>query len=160
MSVPKSQRGEGKLVLHTELRKLAAHTLVKTRNANKFGASATYFIERDDTGEIVSVEEKRSSSRESLAKRIEDAAIGAGECAWRANDIRVGEHGEGWPERRALQEECIRHLDALLWLLNVARTACGLSGKETKHWTGMVRTCGKLARGWRDKDVKRYGRIQ
>lgn len=159
MTVPKSQRSESKLLVHVELRKLADHTLVKTRNANKFGASATYYIERDERGLVVSVEEKRSTSRAELARRIEDAAIGAGECAWRANDVKVGKRGEGWPERKSLQDECIRRLDSLLWLLNVARKACGLSGKEVKHWTDITRACKKLVAKWRDADVERYGRL-
>ena len=159
MSVDKSHRRDGKLHVHAEMRRLANHTLVKTRNENKFGASATYYIERDESGAVVSIEERRSASREALAKRIEDAAIGAGECAWRANDIMVGKHGEGWPERKALQGESIRHLDSLLWLLNVARKACGLSGKEVKHWSGMARTCKELTIRWRAGDVERYGKL-
>ena len=159
MTVPKSERSESKLLVHVELRKLADHTLTKTKNANKFGASATYYIERDERMLVTSITEKRSTSRAELARRIEDAAIGAGECAWRANDVKVGKRGEGWPERSALQDECVRRLDSLLWLLNVARKACGLSGKEVKHWSDMARTCKKLAKNWHDADVKRYGKL-
>ncbi|MBR3653185.1 MAG: hypothetical protein IKN60_04455 [Bacteroidales bacterium] len=156
MSVPKSLRGEQRLHVHVELRRVAEHTLTKTRNASKFGSVATYRVTYDESGRIESVEERRSGSREALARRIEDAALGACECAWRANDIRVGELGEGWPERHALQEESVRHLDALLMLLNVARVACGLTGREVRYWSDITRDTRDLVRRWRDADRRRY----
>ncbi|MBQ9041595.1 MAG: hypothetical protein IJ111_02140 [Eggerthellaceae bacterium] len=152
MSVPKSQRSEGRLKLHVELRRLVDHTLAKTKNARKFGGMANYVITRDEHGLVTSIEEHRTSSRMALAERIEHAAIAAGECAWRANDIRIE---EDWPERHRLQAECIRNLDALMWLIEVARASCGLSGREARHWSDMARDARNLARRWRDSDAKR-----
>lgn len=158
MSVPKSQRTESRLHVHVELRRVVSHTLTKTRNSRKFGSVATYAIERDDEGRVVAISEQRASSREALARHLEDEAIAAASCAWRANDIRVGERGEGWGRRRDLQNRSIEHLDCLLMLVNVAREACGLTGREVRHWSELVTGTRDLVRRWRDADAKRYGR--
>ena len=156
MSVPKSRRTEAKMHVHVELRRVLRHTLAKTRNTNKFGGSTTYELVRDERGMVTSIVEHRSASREAIAHRLDHAAIAASECAWRANDIRVGDHGEGYEERRRLQEESIRHLGALLMLIDVARAECGLSGKEVKYWSDLTRQTRGLVRKWRDGDARRY----
>ena len=158
MSVPKSQRSEHKLHVHVELRRLANHTLTKTGNANKFGMQATYLIERDEYGNVTTVEERRASARSSLARRLEDAAIGALTCAWQANSIRVGPNGEGYDRRRALQDESVRHLDVLHELIGLTRETCGLTSKEVGYWAGQTSMTRMLVRKWRDGDARRYRR--
>lgn len=153
MTVPKSQRGESRLHVHVELRKLIDHTLKKTKNSKKFGCVKTYVIERGEHGEVVSIEEHASASRQALANRIEHAVILAGECAWRANDLRIE---TDYPQRRKLQDECIRNLDALMWLIEVSRLSCGLSGREVRYWSDMARDTRNLVRKWKDSDAKRH----
>lgn len=153
MSVPKSQRSEARLKVHTDIRKLIDHTLTKTRNGRKFGGMARYVIERDQDGRVTAIEEHRTASRSALADRLDEAAIAAGECAWRANDIKIC---EGYAERRRLQDEAIRNLDALIWLIEVARLSCNLSPREARHWSDMARSARAITRKWRDSDARRH----
>ena len=155
MSVPKSQRSKPKLEVHVRLRRLVAHTLTKTRNGHKFGSCATYVIARDERGLVASIEEHRTSSRKALAERIEESALLAGECAWRANDVRVASRAD-YELRHGLQQESIRHLDALSWLVECTRECCGLSGREVAYWSDLVREARGLVRKWRDADARRY----
>ena len=156
MTVIKSQRSESKLAVHVELRKLIDHTFNKTRNSKKFSSVKTYMLERDDSGNIVSITETKTGSKEALARRIENAAILAGECAWRANGIRVGKNGEGYETRLQLQNEAIRNLEALTYLVNTARKICSLTGKETKYWIDAIGKNRSMVAKWRDSDRKRY----
>lgn len=156
MSVPKSQRSTSKkLYAHVKLRKLVRHTLEKTRNGRKFGGMANYVIARDEAGRVVSIEEHRTSSRAALAERIERAAIAAGECAWRANGIVV-ESPADFAERHRLQQECLRNLDALSWLVECTRECCGLSAREVAYWQELVKESKGLVVKWRDADSKRF----
>lgn len=152
MTVPKSLRTESKLQVHVVLRKLVAHTLTKTKNGKKFGGATNYVITRDDRGAVVSIETHRTAARESLAARIENAALAAGECAWRANDIRID---SDYAARKKLQEQCLYNLDALMWLIEIARETCNLSGKETKYWQDLTKQAKGLVRSWKESDAKR-----
>lgn len=152
MTVPKSLRSESKLHVHVVLRKLVSHTLTKTKNKSKFGGSTRYEISRNDEGEITEITVFESSDRKSLAARIENAAIMAGECAWRANDLHLESEFEA---RRKLQEQAVYNLDALSWLIEVAREKCNLSGKEVKYWQDLAKQAKKLVINWKESDAKR-----
>ena len=64
--------------------------------------------------------------------------------------------GSNYDVRRALQDACVRDLDTMLMLVNVARSACGLSGREAKYWTELIQSTRGLVRKWRDADARRF----
>lgn len=156
MTVPKSKRSEPKLHVHVELRRLVEHTLVKTSNLNKFGRVRRLEIERDEAGVMTAITETSHGSRGTLARHLQDAALDAAKRAWQANDVMVGKDGSNYDVRRALQDACVRDLDTMLMLVNVARSACGLSGREAKYWTELIQSTRGLVRKWRDADARRF----
>ena len=156
MSVHKSKRSEPKLHVHVELRRLVRHTLAKTSNSNKFGRVKRYEIDRDEAGLVTAITETSQGSRDTLARHLQDAALHAAEHAWQANDVMVGKGGQNYATRRALQDACVRDLDNLLMLINVAREECGLSGREARYWTDLTESTRGLVRNWRDADARRY----
>lgn len=131
MSVPVSQRGEGKLEAFTAATDLIKYTLQITANEKVF------------------LPKYRSTT-----SRIEDAAISIGQDIWEANGIYVKTQDEK-EERHRLQKEALRKCDALLYLITIAKPVYHLSGKRVSFWTGKVRRVKELVRSWRDSDAKR-----
>ena len=157
MSVHATERTESRLHVHVVCDEFVAHTLNKVANAKKFGVTVEQV-----TGPDGNVAETRvNAGHAKLGQRLEDAALECGECAWRANDVRVGEHGEGYAERRALQDRAIRSADAFLYLVRLTRKHCGLTGREVKAWADKAREAKAVLRRWRDSDASRYaGRLK
>lgn len=157
MSVNATERTESKLHVHVVCDAFVEHTLNKVANIKKFGVSVENVVTPTEGGGFT-IETRISEGHAKLGQRLEDAALGCGECAWRANDIRVGKNGEGYAERRALQDEAIRNADAFLYLVRLTRKYCGLTGREVKAWADKAREAKAILRKWRDSDADRYGR--
>ena len=159
MSVHATQRTESLLHVHIVCDDFVAHTLTKVANTRKFGVTVEQTVTPADDGSL-HIETRVNAGHAKLGQRLEDAALGCGESAWRANDIRVGEHGEGYIERRALQDAAIRNADAFLYLVRLTRKHCGLTGREVKAWADKARDAKAILRRWRDSDAARYaGRL-
>lgn len=131
MSVPVSQRGDGKLEAFTMATELIRYTLQITSNEKVF------------------LPKYRSTT-----SRLEDAALAIGQSIWEANCIYV-KTAEDKAERHRLQKEAIRKCDVLLYLITVSKSVYHLSGKRVSHWSGLVRRVKELVRAWRDSDAKR-----
>ena len=157
MSVNATQRTESLLHVHIVCDDFVAHTLTKVANTRKFGVTVEQVTTPTECGGWVT-ETRVNAGHAKLGQRLEDAALGCGESAWRANDIRVGQHGEGYAERRALQDAAIRNADAFLYLVRLTRKHCRLTGREVKAWADKARDAKAILRRWRDSDAARYAR--
>ncbi len=91
--------------------------------------------------------------------RIVDTAITVGLDMWKANGIKVGDSADRWRTRHALQEDACMQLDALLYLMGVARRLYHLRSGKYEHWARLAIETRDLARKWRDSDARRYGHL-
>lgn len=158
MTVPASKRTASKMDVHMALDDLVSHTLTKVANARKFGVCATNEVAPAGDG-AMTVVTRVSPGHLALGRRIEDAAVAAGELAWRANDVRVAD-AASYAERRRMQDQAVREVDALLYLVRLTRKHCGLTGREVKAWSDKATRARDLLRKWRDSDARRYGHLR
>lgn len=90
---------------------------------------------------------------------IVETALVAGCDMWEANGIRV-RGAEDYALRRSLQDEAIRKLNVLLYLMTIARKLDHLRRKKYEHWVGLATSTRDMARKWRDSDAKRHSRLE
>lgn len=158
MSVRVCDRKENKLHVHQLIDDLVSHTLTKCANMRKFGTRTEATVEKNDDGTL-SITIATSRERSELADRLEHAAVMCGECAWRANDIRVDNDPIRWRERKRLQDEAVSHIVAFAYLVRYTRRHCGLSNKEIDAWTRKASAAKRALKSWRDGDVKKHGHL-
>lgn len=138
MSVPVSERSEGKFSLAIKAESLARYTIEIASNENVF--LPVY--------------------RERLTDEIVMHALEAYMEIRDANDtiVHVGskdQHHE-WMERRRHQEQALTHCRRLLWLIDIAHRVFHLSGKRVKYWGEMTINVRNRIQAWMQNDAERY----
>ena len=136
MSVRVSERSESKLEVQEKAEKLVSHTVHIMSNPKVFDPRYSRFHDR-----------------------IVDCAVSVGQCLWEANGIRVEKDPAKYRLRRGLQDEAIRSINNMFYLMAVARRLDHLRSRKYSHWVEMTRTVKELAVAWRDSDARRYGRL-
>lgn len=136
MSVNKSQRTEGKLLVNELARDLAAYTIQITSNPK-------VFLPKYQTA---------------LTDEIVKCAISIHKHAWTANNVMVrGQSGrEHYTLRRQNQELAIVECNNLLSLIDIAKPLFHLSGKRCQYWGKKTIEVRNKIRGWIESDAKRY----
>ena len=133
MSVVKSKRDEGRLLVLTKANELATYTI-------KICSNEKNFPKRD---------------RWLLTQRIVEQATMAYTDARKANAVKVVTM-EDYKLRREYQMRCRCDLEALLGLIEIAYMALRLDGGRVEYWTKCAMDCEDKLANWRTSDRKRY----
>ena len=138
MSVPVSERDEGKFTLAVKAEYLARYTIEITANENVFLPE----YRRAVTDDII-------STAKNIYLEIREA-----------NDVivRVGTvfHLEDFRERNRLQRKALRDCKRLLYLIDLAHRVFHLSTKRVKYWSQIVKNIKDRVHGWIDDDMNRF----
>lgn len=132
MSVIKSKRKQGRLVVLTKAIELATYTVATCRNEK-------YFPKRD---------------RWLLTQHIVREAVDVLCCIRRANAVRPATP-EASAYRRDQQIQAHAHAEALLTLLEIAYGTLNVETGRIEHWTGLVLEVETLLQAWRKSDQNR-----
>lgn len=137
MSVPEGKRHSGRLEVHLKAQALASYTAKILSNEKIFDPKVD--------PEII--------------RRIKGAAYDIYALLWTANKI----HAETGPINRELrfrkQEEAYLLCDEMLAYIGVAKQVFHLRSKRMKYWAGLIVEVQRLIQGWKESDVKRYGKL-
>lgn len=140
MSVPASDRQDGKLTVLVVALKLTKYTLQITKNQKIFKPEYNTAI----TNDIIHT-----------AKEIYI-------LAWRANNIRVRDpndpdgDADRLKERLQLQAAAIEQCNELLPLIQIAKPIFHLSVGRVEYWGKLTINARTYLRSWRAADKKRY----
>lgn len=133
MSVPETQRQEGKLTVLTKAKELAVYSGRILANQKKFDPMYDDFLGNDI---------------KAVAKNI-----------YRyikfANNIRV-QNRDTALARKKLQGKAVEACEDMLINIEIAYPLYHLDGKRVEYWTNMTTDVESLVRAWRDGDRARY----
>lgn len=133
MSVPKTKRGEGQLVVVTKAEELAEHTIKICKNEKYFP----------------------KAYRWCFTTKLVDSAVSIYCLIREANAIYVS-NKDDFALRRQKQIEAMALTDSLLGLIDLAKRVYGLEGSKTEHWANLVKDVRNPLRQWRKSDEQRY----
>ena len=133
MSVPVNQRTHGKLETLVKARTLCVHTLTVTKNENLFPPAY----------------------KATVTDKIVNLSIDIFVHCFSANDVYVNSH-EDYMQRIMLQEQAAAECDALLALIQIAKSLFHLDSRKVKYWAELAIEAKKLIKAWKDSDSKRY----
>lgn len=141
MSVVKSQRSEGNLVVISKANNLATYTIHICSNEKNFP--------------------KRY--RWCLSSKIVDAAIEICENINKGNSVYV-KTAKDFEIRHKFQVEALSATYSLLTVINIAydtfrENGVSITSDRLEHWVSMVYEVQQLIRKWRDADNERYKNI-
>ena len=133
MSVPKTQRGEGQLVVITKAEELAEYTVKICKNEKHFPKAFRWCFTHKIVDEAVSIY-----------------------CLIReANSIYVYNQDD-FALRRSKQIEALALTDSLLGLIDLAKRVYDLEGSRVEHWANLIKDVRNPLRQWRKSDEQRY----
>lgn len=133
MSVVKSKRGEGQLVVITKAEELAEYSVKICKNEKHFP----------------------KAFRWCFTMKIVDEAVSIYTLIREANTIFVTTK-EDYSLRRRKQLEALSLTDSLLGLIDLAKRVYGLDSDRVEHWALLVKNVGKPLRKWLKSDEERY----
>lgn len=133
MSVIKSKRQEGRLVVLTKAREMCSYTLTICKNEKHFPKRGRWI----------------------LTQPIVTEALEIMSCIRRANSVRV-ESRTDYTYRRNQQVQALAHAEALLTLMDIAYEVLNIDSDRIQHWTGLVLEVETLLQKWRRSDSERY----
>ena len=133
MSVVKSKRGEGQLVVITKAEELAEYSVKICKNEKHFP----------------------KAFRWCFTMKIVDEAVSIYTLIREANTIFVTTK-EDYSLRRRKQLEALSLTDSLLGLIDLAKRVYGLEGSRVEHWALLVKNVSKPLRKWLKSDEERY----
>lgn len=137
MSVVKSKQTEGKLLVVTKARELAAYTIKICSNEKNFPKRYRWCI----TAKIV------------------DCAIDVSSSVNAANSIYVNnDNKKDYQLRRQYQTKALAETYALFSMIDIAYSVFGIESKRIEYWTRLVNEVQVLLRNWRKSDYDRYGK--
>lgn len=137
MSVVKSKQTEGKLLVVTKARELAAYTIKICSNEKNFPKRYRWYI----TAKIV------------------DCAIDVSSNVNAANSIYVNDDNKkDYQLRRQYQTKALAETYALLSMIDIAYSVFSIESKRIEYWTRLVNEVQVLLRNWRKSDYDRYGK--
>ena len=133
MSVVKSKRGEGQLVVITKAEELAEYSVKICKNEKHFP----------------------KAFRWCFTMKIVDEAVSIYTLIREANTIFVTTK-EDYSIRRRKQLEALSLTDSLLGLIDLAKRVYGLDSDRVEHWALLVKNVSKPLRKWLTSDEERY----
>ena len=133
MSVVKSKRGEGQLVVITKAEELAEYSVKICKNEKHFP----------------------KAFRWCFTMKIVDEAVSIYTLIREANTIFVTTK-EDYSLRRRKQLEALSLTDSLLGLIDLAKRVYGLDSDRVEHWVLLVKNVSKPLRKWLKSDEERY----
>ena len=133
MSVVKSKRGQGKLLVYTKANELAVYTMQICSNEKHFPKRYRWCI----TNEIV------------------QCALGINNCIAAANAIYIADDDEDARKMcRSYQTKALAESYALLSMIDIAYRAFGIESARIEYWTRLVKDLQTLLRNWRKSEEK------
>jgi hypothetical protein len=133
MSVVKSKRDEGELVVVTKANELATYTIKICSNEANFPKRYRWCI----------------------TNKIVDAALEINNQIIKANSVFVKDQSD-YELRKKYQTEGLAATYSLLSMIDIGYRIFGIDSKRIKHWTGLVLDVQNLMRNWRKRDIERY----
>ena len=133
MSVVKSKRGEGQLVVITKAEELAEYSVKICKNEKHFPKAFRWYF----------------------TMKIVDEAVSIYTLIREANTIFVTTK-EDYSLRRRKQLEALSLTDSLLGLIDLAKRVYGLDSDRVEHWALLVKNVSKPLRKWLKSDEERY----
>ena len=133
MSVPVSQRSQGKLEVCIKSRDLATYTLQITKNKKIF----------------------KEEYQEAITDKIISTALDIHMLVWTANNILVNSYDD-MVERLMTQDQAAVKCNVLLSLIDIADPLFHLKRKRVMFWGDKIINVRTLIRAWHNSDRKRY----
>ncbi len=133
MSVVKTKRGEGKMVVITKSNELAVYTIKICSNEKHFPKHYRWCI----------------------TNKIVDAALEINNNATKANAVYVN-CAEDLSLRKSYQMQAIASTYSLLSMIDIAYRTFGIESDRIEYWTKLVSEVQRLLRQWRKSDNERY----
>lgn len=133
MSVVKSKRGEGRLLVITKTSELATYTIQVCSNEKNFPKRYRWCI----------------------TSKIVDAAIEISNNAVSANSVYVKDDAD-FKLRKQYQTKALASTYALLSMIDVAYRAFGIETSRIEHWTRLIVEVQTMLRNWKKADLERY----
>ena len=137
MSVRSDKRGETKLAVLENAKKLSEYTLRKCTNNNIFPLRF----------------------RNSITTRLNNASMDAMICIFKANKVLVKTE-EDFTMRRNFQNEAHANIQTMLVLIDLAyKMFEGLTGKKVDYWITLCYETDEKLMAWMRSDAKRYEKL-
>jgi hypothetical protein len=136
MSVVKSKRDDGELVVVTKANELATYTIHICSNENHFPKRYRWCI----------------------TNKLVDAALDINNCIIKANSVFVRDRAD-YQLRKRYQTEGLAATYSLLGMIDIAYRTFGIESDRVKHWTGLALDVQNLMRNWRKNDIERYEKL-
>lgn len=133
MSVVKSKRGEGQLVVLTKSSELAAYSIKICSNEKCFPKRYRWCI----------------------TSKIVDAAVEISNNAVMANSVFVKDEFD-YKLRKQYQTKALSSTYALLSMIDMAYRVFGIEAGRIEHWTRLTVEVQTMLRNWRKTDIERY----
>ena len=136
MSVVKSKRGEGQLLVITKANELATYTIKICSNEKNFPKHYRWCI----------------------TNKIVDSALDINNYITMANAVFVTDKNDV-ALRKQFQTKAIAASYALLSMMDIAYRTFGIESKKIEYWTGLVIEVQNYLRNWKKSDAERYNDI-
>lgn len=144
MSVPKSKRGQGHLLVFTKLRQLCDYTQALVNNKKYFPVDD--FVVEDG-------KKKPNNIKPDLAKDIYRETRAIDNYATRANKVFVKTQ-EDFNLRREFWSKAVAETAALLKDMEKAMVLCNIPSRVINYWTGLVKEVQDLLMDRRNAELK------
>lgn len=133
MSVVKSKRGEGQLLVLTKANELATYSIKICSNEKNFP----------------------KHYRWCLTSKIVDAAIEISNFANMANSVYVKDSTD-YQLRKQYQTKALASTYALINMMDISYRVFGIESSRMEFWTNLVMEVQNMLRNWRKSDMERY----
>ena len=131
MSVVKSKRGQGKLLVYTRSNELAVYTI-------KICSNEKHFPKR---------------YRLCITNKLVECALTINNCVSAANAIYIADGDEeAHKMRRNYQTKALAESYALLSMIDIAYRTFGIESDRIEFWTRLVKDVQGLIRNWRKSE--------
>lgn len=133
MSVVKSKRGEGQLLVLSKANELSVYTIKICSNEKNFPKHYRWCI----------------------TSKIVDAAIDISNNANMANSIFVKDNSD-FLLRKQFQTKALASTYALLNMMDISYRTFSIENSRMEYWTKLVSEVQNMLRNWRKADIERY----
>jgi len=131
MSVVKSKRGQGKLLVYTRANELAVYTITICANEKHFPKRYRWCI----------------------TNKIVECAVTINNCVTAGNSVYIGDGDEDAKKlRRQYQTKALAETYALLSMIDIAYRTFGIESSRVEFWTRLVKDVQGLIRSWRKSE--------
>ena len=133
MTMKKSDRTEGKLLVVEKAKQMAAHTLRITMNEKKFPKRYRF----------------------TLTNKIVDKAFDIYTLIYEANEMYP--HNQKELEKRLYNQRlAVAYCRSLLSMIEIAKDAFGLETRSVAYWSKLITEVRIMTTSWLKKDVERF----